>query len=85
MVLFQVAGYQIGSHRAPDIFSFGIFQTKEEAIKGLHLVCKEPRKNGPYWEKNWTTYGGNGWCAWINTIANIGEMTQNTLRPAGKN
>ena len=84
MVLYQVIGYkQEGGYRPPEIFSFGIFSTKEDAIKGLHLVCKEPRKKGPNWAKNNTTYGTKGWCAWINEIADLGKMTQNTLRPGG--
>ena len=83
MVLYQVAGYQQGGMRAPDIFSFGIFLTKEDAIKGLFLVCKEPRRKAANWEKRYVTYGRKGWCAWISEIADIGNMTQNTLRPGG--
>ena len=85
MVLFQVAGYfDTGGGRVPDMFSFGIFITREEAIKGLEQVCPEPRSKGYNWILNHCTHSGNGWCAWINEIANIGEMTKNTLRPGGK-
>jgi len=84
MVLFQVAGYQRSQttfSNSATIFSFGIFQTKEDAINGLHLVCKEPRTPAPYHDINHATYGRKGWCAWINEIADLGEMTQNTLQP----
>ena len=80
MVLFQVAGYKMDNCGAAEIFSFGIFKTKENAIQGVKNVAKGGTP-GPYHDQNNCLYGKNGWCAWIIEIADIGKMTQNTLRP----
>ena len=82
MVLFQVAGcYDLGGLGKPDMYSFGIFKTKENAIYRLNEVCTEPRRKGYNWEVRYCTHGSNGWLVWINEIADIGKNTKNSLRP----
>ena len=88
MVLFQIAGYRRGEpilSSRPDLYSFGIFKTKEEAIESINSICKSPLKKGYGWAENYCSHGANGYCVWINQIEDIGVVTKNTLRPGGKN
>ena len=87
MVLFQIAGYRQGEPIMgnPNLYSFGIFQTRQEAIEGINYICKSPRSKGYNWADNYCTHGSNGYCIWINEIEEIGVVTKNTLRPGGKN
>ena len=87
MGLFQIAGYRQGDPvlGPPDLYSFGIFKTKDEAIQGINTICTSPTHKGYNWVNNYCTHGAYGYCVWINEIADIGVITKNTLRPGGKN